>query len=79
MNNKTVLSTEVLMKGLYKEYYRLNFGGTKTTTVLKPNTHIIGLLTASSDQWYNGFGYCASSVNGHSTLVLEAETQQLGV
>ncbi|KAJ4426372.1 hypothetical protein ANN_27186 [Periplaneta americana] len=41
-----------IMKVLYKEYYRLNFGGTKTTTVLKPNTYIIGLLTVLSDQWY---------------------------
>jgi hypothetical protein len=52
------------MKVLYKEYYRLNFGGTKTTTVLKPNTYIIGLLTAVSDQWYHGFGYHASSMSG---------------
>ena len=65
------------MKVLYKEYYRLNFGGTKTTTVLKPNTYIIGLLTAVHDQRYHGFGYCASSVSGQSTLRLEAEIQQL--
>jgi len=65
------------MKVLYKEYYRLNFGGTKTTTVLKPNTYIIGLLTVVHDQWYHGFGYCASSVSGQSTLRLEAEIQQL--
>lgn len=53
INKKLCSLPEVgIMKVLYKEYYRLNFGGTKTTTVLKPNTYIIGLLTPFSDQWY---------------------------